>query len=121
MRGAARNMRLAPRESELPNDQRVRVVIADSDVLARSMMQMALRDQRAVAIIAATGSAHEVLELVRYYQPTVLIVDTALLRERGMPLIASARAASPVTRILTIAVDDDQTALAALCAGAVGT
>ncbi len=109
--------RMAP---EPPSDQRVRVVIADDDGLARSMMQTALRDASGVAIVATTGSAHEVLELVRYYRPTVLIVDTALLRDRGVKLVRSIRADAPATRVLTIAVDDDHTALAALRAGAVG-
>jgi DNA-binding NarL/FixJ family response regulator len=110
----------AREQSELPIDETVRVVIADNDGLARSMMQTALRGTRGIAIIAATASADEVLELVSYYRPTVLIVETALLRERGARLVRSVRAASPVTCVLTISVDDDETALAALREGAVG-
>lgn len=104
----------------LARDERVRVVIADHDGLARSMMQTALRDAGRVAVIASTGSAREVLELVRYYRPLVVILDTGLIRDRGVRLISSVRTASAVTRVLTIAVDDDETALAALRAGAVG-
>ena len=103
-----------------PAGPTVRVVIADNDGLARSMMHTALKAAPGIAIIAATGRAHEVHELVRYYQPTVLILDTALLREQGVKLLTEIRAASPPTRILTIAVNDDPTALAALRAGAVG-
>ena len=110
--------RLTPTQPAEPST--VRVVIADDDGLARSMMHTALKATPGIAIIAATGRAHEVLELVRYYQPTVLILDTALLRERGVKLLTEIRAASAATRILTIAVDDDPTALAALRAGAVG-
>jgi DNA-binding NarL/FixJ family response regulator len=109
--------RLTPTQPAGPT---VRVVIADNDGLARSMMHTALRAAPGIAIIAATGRAHEVLELVRYYQPTVLILDTALLRDQGVKLLTEIRAASPTTRILTIAVNDDQTALAAIRAGAVG-
>lgn len=106
--------------SKLARDEPVRVVIADVDGLARSMMQTAMRNAGRIAIIATTASAREMLELVRYYRPTVLIVETALLRGRGVKLISSVRAASPGTRVLTISVDDDQTALEALRAGAVG-
>ncbi|MBV9000325.1 MAG: response regulator transcription factor [Solirubrobacterales bacterium] len=121
MIGAVAEARLSSqRQSELSRHETVRVVIADSDGLARSMMRTALRDGGGIAIIGTTGSDHEVLELVRYYRPTVLIVDTALLRDRGIKLLGTLRAASPPTRVLTIAVDDDQTALAALRAGAVG-
>jgi DNA-binding NarL/FixJ family response regulator len=110
----------ARKRSELPVDETVRVVIADNDGLARSMMQTALRDDRGIAIIAATASAREVLELVSYYRPTVLIVETALLRDRGARLVRSVRAASPDTCVLTISVDEDETALAALREGVVG-
>jgi len=121
MSGLVVNGRSASREqSGLPSDERVRVVIADSDGLARSMMQTALRDVRGIAVIASTGSAREVLELVRYYRPVVLIVDTALLRDRGVKLVSNVRAASALTHVLTIAIDDDETALAAFRAGAVG-
>ena len=121
MSAATVNGHSASREyPEIPSDERIRVVIADNDGLARSMMQTALRDERGIAVIGSTGSALEVLELVRYYQPTVLIVDTALLRDCGVRLVSNVRAVSAVTRVLTIAVDDDQTALAALLAGAVG-
>ena len=121
MSAAATNGHSASREyPSLPSDERIRVMIADNDGLARSMMQAALRGERGIAVIASTGSAREALELVRYYHPTVLIVDTALLRDVGVRLVSSVRAASAVTRVLTIAVDDDHTALAALLAGGVG-
>jgi DNA-binding NarL/FixJ family response regulator len=106
--------------ADVPRDEPVRVVIADVDGMARSMMHTAMRNAGGIAIVATTGSAREMLELVRYYQPTVLIVETALLSDRDVTLISSVRAASPGTCVLTISVDDDQTALEALRAGAVG-
>jgi DNA-binding NarL/FixJ family response regulator len=121
MTSAAVTARLASGEqSKPPGDERVRVVIGDSDGLARSMMQTALREAPGIAVTATSASAREVLELVKYYRPAVLIVDTALLRDRGVKLVSSVRAASPVTCVLTISVDDDQTALAALREGAIG-
>jgi DNA-binding NarL/FixJ family response regulator len=121
MTGATVNGHSAARDDPpLTSDERVRVMIADTDGLARSMMQTALRGAGGIAVIATTGSAHDVLELVRYYRPAVLIVETALMRGRAVRLISSVRAASAVTRVLTISVDDDETALAALRAGAVG-
>jgi two-component system, NarL family, response regulator LiaR len=121
MLGAAVDAHPTPQEvSELARDEPVRVVIADLDGLARSMMQTAMRNAGGIAIIATTGSAREMLELVSYYRPAVLIVETALLRDGGLKLLGSVRAASPATCVLTISVDDDQTALEALRAGAVG-
>jgi DNA-binding NarL/FixJ family response regulator len=103
-----------------PADQPVRVVIADQDGLARSMIRTALHDANGIAPVASTGDGREALELVRHYRPAVLILDTALLSDCGIELIGKLLLASPETRVLTIAVDDHQTALGALRAGAAG-
>jgi two-component system nitrate/nitrite response regulator NarL len=101
-------------------DEHVRVVIAEHDGLARSMMREALGDADGIVTVATTGVGREALELVRYYRPRVLILDTALLSDDGVELIGQMLLASPATRVLTISIDDDETALAALRAGAVG-
>lgn len=101
-------------------EPRVRVVIADEDALARSMLRGALDDSDDIATVATTGDGREVLELVGYYHPTMLILETSLLSEGGMDLIRNARLASPETRVLTISAGDDKTALAALRAGSFG-
>lgn len=103
-----------------PASERVRVVIADQDGLARSMMQAALRSAHAIATVATTGDGREALQLVRYYRPAVLILDTMMLSNGSVELIARVLLSSPQTRVLTIAVNDDQTAVAALRAGAAG-
>lgn len=100
--------------------ERLRVVIADHDGLARSMIHTALRADARVGSVATAGDGREALELVRYYRPTVLIVDTGLPPEGGVELIGKVQRVSPPTRVLTIAVDDPGTALAGLRAGAVG-
>jgi DNA-binding NarL/FixJ family response regulator len=112
--------RAPPEQAKLPDDQPVRVVVADQDGLARSMLRTTLHNARGITIVATTGKVQEALDLVRYYRPAVLILDTALLREGNVSLIGGMRVASPETRVLTIAVDDDETALAALRSGAVG-
>ena len=100
--------------------RQVRVVIADHDGLARSMMRSALDAAGGIETVATTGDAREALELVCYYRPSVLIVDTALLSNGRMELIGRILSASPETRVVTISVGDDLTALAALRAGAIG-
>jgi DNA-binding NarL/FixJ family response regulator len=108
------------RPTDSRRDEHVRVVIAEHDGLARSMMREALRDAGGIVTVATTGVGREALELVRYYRPTVLILDAGLLFDNGVELIGQMLLASPETRVLTIAVDDDETALAALHAGAAG-
>lgn len=101
-------------------EEQVRVVIADQDGLARSMMRTALGKAHGVAIVATTGDAREALRLVRHHRPTVLILDTALRPDGGVELIRTVRVASPETRVLTMSVNDPEMALATLRAGAVG-
>jgi len=114
---AIRSLRLADEERE---DERVRVMVADHDGLARRMMQNALQEADGVVTLPAATEAREVLELVRYYHPHVLILDTAFLSTGCVALIDEVLGVAPHTRIVTISADEDETALAALRAGAVG-
>ena len=50
----------------------------------------------------------------------MVIIDTALPPDGGVELIGQVLLVSPETRVLTVSVDDQQAALAALRAGAVG-
>ncbi len=102
------------------DDRRLRVLIADQDGLARCMMRTALRDDDRVALLLTAGDGREALELARYYRPGVVIIDTALPPDGGIELIRKLLAAVPETRILTVSVDDQQTAIEGLRAGAVG-
>jgi len=100
--------------------ERLRVLIADPDGLARSMMRTALREHDRVAIIHSAGDGHEALQLARYYRPAVSIIDTALPPGGGLDLIRKVLLVTPETRVLTVSVDDHDTAVAALRAGAAG-
>lgn len=108
------------RHLQVSPEQRIRVVIADQDGLARSMIRAALHDASGIVTVASTGDRREALELVHYYRPTVLVLDTGLLANGRAELVEAILLASPETRVLTISVDDDRTALAALRAGAAG-
>jgi DNA-binding NarL/FixJ family response regulator len=100
--------------------ERIRVMVADHDGLARRMMQNAFQDACGVVTLPAATDARETLELVRYYHPAVLILDTALAPGGCVQLISEVLRAAAQTRIVTVSADEDETALAALQAGAVG-
>jgi DNA-binding NarL/FixJ family response regulator len=110
----------APAQRLAFGEERVRVLIADHDGLARRMMSSALQQAARVVMIAAARDGAEALELASYYRPRVLLVDTALPPDGCLELIAKLLTALPEMRILTVSADDDHTALAALRAGAVG-
>jgi two-component system nitrate/nitrite response regulator NarL len=118
--GALRPARSGLNARVARDGEHVRVLIADGDGLARRMMHDALRQADRVAMVSAVGNAREALEFARYYHPGVLLVDTALPPCGCMDLIPDVLLNTPETRVLTISADDDETALAALRAGAVG-
>lgn len=101
-------------------DQRLRVLVADHDGLARSMMRMALSEMKRVAVVLSASDSRNTLELAHYYHPEIVIIDTALPPNGGLKLVSEVVQCAPSARVLTISVDDEQTALAALRAGAVG-
>ena len=65
--------------AELPagGDERLRVLIADPDGLARSAMRAALLGADRIGVVLLADNAREALELARYYRPAVTIIDTA--------------------------------------------
>ena len=98
----------------------VRVLIADGDGLARGMMRFALSNSDRIGVVHAAGNGREALELARYFRPAVAIVDTVVPPSGGLELVRMLVRAVPEMRVLTVSVDDDRTAIAALRAGAVG-
>jgi DNA-binding NarL/FixJ family response regulator len=119
---ARQDGRQRPAREELlaGGDERLRVLVADHDGLARAMMRTALHKAERIAIVVTAAEGREALELARYYRPTVVIIATALPPDGVVEFIDKMLVIAPETRILTISVDDEQTALAALRAGAVG-
>jgi DNA-binding NarL/FixJ family response regulator len=100
-------------------DQRLRVLIADHDGLARRMTRTALSEEDRRPIVLAAGDGREALELARYYRPGVVVIDTALPPYGGVEVIKQVLQMAPETRIVSISVGK-QGGLAALRAGAVG-
>jgi DNA-binding NarL/FixJ family response regulator len=102
--------------------ERIRVMVADPDGLARRSIHNALQHTDAILTLPAATDPQQTLELTRYYNPTILILDTTLTHPHNPDLIAQLLDATPHTRIITISADPDPdpAALAALTAGAIG-
>ncbi len=106
----------APQRS--PNADRLRVLVADPDGLARSMIRFALRDSDRIGAVHTAGGNREALELARHYRPKVAIVG--LPPGGGIELVKKLLESTPEILVLTISDTDHPTAIAALRAGAVG-
>ncbi|HEY8465607.1 MAG TPA: response regulator transcription factor [Solirubrobacterales bacterium] len=105
-----------------PSDARKRVVIADSDPLARRVIRAALQDEHDYAVPGEAQTSVEAVELCGYYKPDAALLETSL--GNGLDGIVAARKireVAPDTKILMFSREDrDDVQLAALAAGASG-
>jgi DNA-binding NarL/FixJ family response regulator len=105
-----------------PPDKRKRVVIADSDPLARRVIRAALQDDHQFVVPAEAKTGVEAIELCTYYKPDAALLETDL--GGGLDGIVAARKireAAPDTKILMFSREDrEDVQLAALAAGASG-
>lgn len=99
-----------------------RVLIADADGLARRMAQNTLNTAERSLIVLTARDRRETLELARYYQPELVLIDTALPPHGCLDTVRELVQLNPHTHVLTVAAGHsaDQTALAAIRAGAAG-
>ena len=103
------------------DQDRLCVLIADHDGLARCMMRAALTDHHRISIALSANDAQEALQLAGYYHPTVMILDLAMPSTDAATMITHIKHISAHTKIVTISADNnDQPALTALRAGAAG-
>jgi DNA-binding NarL/FixJ family response regulator len=111
-----------PEHTKHHDPDRICVLIADHDGLARCMIRTALNDTDQIAIVLTANDAHQAIELAGYYHPTVMIIDLRLPSIDTATIITKTQATSPHTKIVTISADDqhDQPVLTALRAGAIG-
>jgi DNA-binding NarL/FixJ family response regulator len=101
---------------------RLCVLIADHDGLARSMMRAALNDTNRISIVLTATDTHEATQLAGYYHPTIIIINLELPSIDIAQTITKIHASSPHTNIITISTNNNnnQPALTALRAGATG-
>lgn len=98
----------------------VRVVIADSDPLARRAIRDALQEA-GVIVIAEAGNGRDAVQLGLYYGPDVVLMDVAL---RGLDGIAAMRRLHERTPDIAVVLlcdeEDEDLGLLCLRSGAMG-
>jgi len=99
----------------------IRVVLADDHPLFRDGVALSLGAEPDLEVIAQTGSAEEMVELVRRLKPDVAILDISMPKMGGVAAAAEIAALNIGTRIVMLTVSEDRDSLfAALKAGAHG-
>jgi len=97
-----------------------RVVVGEGDPLARRLLRDTLRGDE-VTVVAEAANAREVVELVSFYKPALVLWDEQLPGQNGTAEIATMHAQFPHIAIVVLAADpDDERGLRVLRAGASG-
>jgi NarL family two-component system response regulator LiaR len=98
----------------------LRIVVADGDALSRKVLTTALHGE-ILAVVAEATSAHEAVELTRFYHPDVVLLGDRLAGVDAVEAVRMLLHADPAARVVVLtAHPDDDEALKAIKTGATG-
>jgi DNA-binding NarL/FixJ family response regulator len=115
-RGAERNGRAGR-----PASERLRIIIADPDPLARRAIRDSLQADGGFVVSAEAKDGLEAIELAVHYRPDLVLMEIALPTVDGISAAREIAARAPDVRIVMFSVPQDrEVQVRALRAGAVG-
>jgi DNA-binding NarL/FixJ family response regulator len=110
-----------PDSPRAPVRNAVRLVLVDRDALARRAMREEITASGEFVVAAEAADEDDAIEIVRREEPDIVLIDIGYPRLEGIPIAKEMRRQLPMTRIVFCSItDDDDTAVRALRAGAVG-
>lgn len=99
----------------------ITVLIIETQAIMREGLRAVLESAADITVVGDMSQASDAIELARQLSPDVVVVDLAVAAAAGIDAIRRIRSASPSTRVLILAAQQDSgTILRALQAGAHG-
>src|SRR5579871_5482328 len=107
--------------SELAASAPPRIVLVDRDSMARRALREEIDGSGEFVVAAESAEGDEAISAVRRERPDLVLLDVGYPAMSGIETATELRRALPATRIVFCSItDDDETAIRALGAGAVG-
>ena len=107
--------------TELAQSDVPRIVLVDRDSMARRAMREEIDASGEFVVAGEASEGDEVIAAVRREQPDLVLLDVGYPEMSGIHVAADLRRALPATRIVFCSIaEDDDTAIRALGAGAIG-
>lgn len=78
------------------------VVIADDHAIVRQGVKQVLGDIPDLSVVAEASDGLSAIQLVKKFQPTMLVVDSAMPMAKGIEVLAETRRWSPQTRVVLL-------------------
>jgi two-component system, LytTR family, response regulator len=75
----------------------LRIVIADDEVLARQKLLQLLRDEPGVEVVGEGANAFEIIDLVQFTQPDVLLLDVRMPGMDGFGVLSTLSSFAPLS------------------------
>jgi two-component system, NarL family, response regulator LiaR len=101
--------------------ERIRLIIADADPLARRVIRDSLSGGGDVIVVAEARDGIEAVELTTHYKPELVLMEVRLPRIDGIEACKRIAHTAPEVRLLMFSIDEDpEVEMKALRAGASG-
>lgn len=88
-------------------DSPITVVIADDHAVVRQGVRMLLEAEDGMNVVGEASDLPQTLAVLRDQAPAVLVLDLHMRRDLSLGTLAELRAASPITRVVILTMDDD--------------